>query len=237
MRINRYISSTGYCSRRAADHLVEAGDVMINGELATLGAKVKPGDRVTIRGQILAPPSENQRVYLLLNKPPGITCTSRRDVPGNIMDFIDYPTRVFTVGRLDRDSRGLILLTNDGMIANRIIRARYGHEKEYEVTCDRDISDDMIRKMRTGVPILNTVTQPCKAWKTSTRTFRIVLTQGLNRQIRRMCGALNYKVLDLCRVRIMNLSIEGIKEGMWRKLTNDELTELHRLVCAKEDHE
>ncbi len=233
MRINRYIASTGYCSRRAADRLIEAGDVMINGVPARLGLEVKPGDQVTIRGRSLAPPSEDRRVYILLNKPPGITCTSRRDVSDNIMDFIDYPTRIFTAGRLDRDSRGLILLTNDGIVTNRIIRARYGHEKEYEVTCDRDITDAMIKKIRTGVPILGTVTQPCKAWKTEPRTFHIVLTQGLNRQIRRMCGTLNYKVLDLRRVRIMHLSIEGLPEGAWRELTDDEIAELHRLVAVK----
>lgn len=232
MRINRYIASTGYCSRRAADRLVESGDVMINGVPAVLGSKVKPGDHVTIRGQALAPPSENRKVYILLNKPPGITCTSRREVSGNIMDFIDYPTRIFTVGRLDRDSRGLILLTNDGTVTNRIIRARYGHEKEYEVTCDRDITDAMIQKIRTGVPILDTMTRPCKAWKTGPRTFHIVLTQGLNRQIRRMCSALSYKVLDLCRIRIMHLSIEGLSEGAWRELTDEEITELHRLVAV-----
>ncbi len=233
MRVNRYIASTGYCSRRAADRLVEAGDVMINGVPAALGSKIKPGDLVTICGQTLAPPSESRRIYILLNKPPGIICTSRRDVSENIMDFIDYPTRIFTVGRLDRDSRGLILLTNDGLVTNRIIRACYGHEKEYEVTCDRDITDAMIKKIRNGLSILNTVTRPCKAWKTGPRTFHIVLTQGLNRQIRRMCGVLNYKVLDLRRVRIMHLSIEGLSEGAWRELTDDEITELHRLVAAK----
>lgn len=203
---------------------------MINGAPATLGSKVSPGDHVTIRGQTLTPPSGDRPVYLLLNKPPGITCTSRRDVPDNIMDFVNYPTRIFTVGRLDRNSRGLILLTNDGLITNHIIRARYGHEKEYAVTCDRDITDAMIQKIKTGVPILNTVTQPCNAWKTGKKTFRIVLMQGLNRQIRRMCGALNYKVLDLCRVRIMHLSIEDLPEGTWRELTDNELAELRRLV-------
>lgn len=233
MRINKFISEAGLCSRREADAWIEAGRVCVNGVVATLGIKVEAGDRVTVDGR----PIEERRpvVYLALHKPVGITCTTERDVEGNIVDFVDHPDRIFPIGRLDKDSEGLILLTNDGDIVNEILRAENAHEKEYVVTVDRPLSEEFLARMRAGVEILGTRTRPCSAEALGERVFRIVLTQGLNRQIRRMCEALDYRVKRLCRVRIMHLSLDGLAAGEWRDLTAAELAELHARCGRRAD--
>ncbi|WP_047049674.1 23S rRNA pseudouridine(2604) synthase RluF [Vibrio mexicanus] len=223
-RLNKYISETGYCSRREADKLIEQGRVTINGSVPEMGTKVQVGDDVCIDGKPVK--SKERPVYIALNKPTGITCTTERDVPGNIVDFIGHNKRIFPIGRLDKPSDGLIFLTNDGDIVNKILRAGNNHEKEYVVRVDKPITDDFIKKMSSGVPILDTVTLPCKVTKETKFSFRIVLTQGLNRQIRRMCEALGYEVFKLRRVRIMNISLDGIPNGKWRYLSDDEITTL-----------
>lgn len=226
MRINKFISGSGACSRREADAWIEAGRVAINGERATLGSKVAAGDRVTVDGRPVG--ARKPIVYLALHKPVGITCTTERHVPGNIVDFIDHPERIFPIGRLDKDSEGLILLTNDGDIVNEVLRAEHAHEKEYVVTVDRPVDDAFLEAMRSGVEILGTRTKPCRAERIEERVFRIVLTQGLNRQIRRMCEALGYAVVRLRRIRIMHLELTGLEAGEWRNLTRAEVAELHR---------
>ncbi|MED1794775.1 23S rRNA pseudouridine(2604) synthase RluF [Brevibacillus nitrificans] len=226
MRINKYISETGVCSRRESDKLIEAGRVTINGRLAELGSTVSPGDDVRIDGNPLG--AKKKSVYIALNKPVGITCTTELHIKGNIIDFVNHPERIFPIGRLDKDSQGLILLTNDGNIVNKILRAENNHEKEYIVTVDKPITPLFIQGMSGGVRILGTVTKPCKVTKISDRVFKIVLTQGLNRQIRRMCQAFGYQVRQLKRVRIMNIELGELRVGQWRDLTPGELKELNK---------
>ena len=223
-RLNKFIADSGYCSRREADRLIEEGRVTVNGQRAGLGDRVWPGMRVLVDGKSLT--GEGEKVYILLNKPRGIVCTADPREPMNVVDYIQYPIRVFPVGRLDKDSEGLLLLTSDGGIVNRILRAAGGHEKEYEVTIDRPVTREFIERMMAGVPILDTVTLPCKARKTGERTFNIIIVQGLNRQIRRMCEALGANVTHLRRIRIMNLKLGDLKPGEWRELTPKELSGL-----------
>ncbi len=230
-RINKYLSEVGYCSRRAADKLIEEGRVTINGKVPEMGTKVTAGDEVCVDGSNVSPSAEDY-VYLALNKPIGIVCTTDTGVEkDNIIDFINYPKRIFPIGRLDKPSEGLILLTNDGDIVNKILRARNNHEKEYLVTVDRPINPFFIRKMSNGVPILETVTRKCHVEKVSEYEFKIILTQGLNRQIRRMCDYLDYKVVKLKRTRIMNINLD-MPVGKYRELTSEELEELNRLVSS-----
>ncbi len=227
-RINKYISETGYCSRRAADDLVTKGQVSINGTLATTGMRVVDGDVVKVKGKTLRP--KPKTVYLAFNKPIGITTTTDLRDKDNIIDFIGYKERIFPIGRLDKASNGLIFLTNDGDIVNKILRAGNNHEKEYVVTVDHKITDQFIEKMGKGVKILGTYTKPCKVRKVNQKTFNIILTQGLNRQIRRMCGVLGYDVTSLKRVRIMNVALGNLKDGHYRKLTQDEMAEILKAV-------
>lgn len=228
-RINKYLSEAGYCSRRKADQLIDQGRVTINGKVPELGTKVQRGDSVEVDGKKVV--NDNiELVYLALNKPVGIVCTTDRRVEkNNIVDFVNYPQRIFPIGRLDKPSEGLILMTNDGDIVNKILRARNNHEKEYVVTVDREVTREFIHKMANGVPILNTVTRKCKVEKLNKYSFKIVLTQGLNRQIRRMCEYLGYNVTKLKRVRIMNIDLDT-PVGEWRYLTKKELSTLNELV-------
>jgi 23S rRNA pseudouridine2604 synthase len=221
MRLNKFLAETGACSRREADQWIEAGRVTINGAPAVLGTQVNEGDDVRVDGRALG--AKPKRVYLALNKPIGIECTTDRDVPGNIVDFVGYPERIFPIGRLDKDSEGLILLTNDGDIVNTILRAENEHEKEYIVAVDRPLTPAFLAGMAAGVPILDTVTNPCKVTQIGKNTFRIVLTQGLNRQIRRMCEHFDYRVRRLQRVRIMHVHLGTLPVGKWRELTAAEL--------------
>lgn len=227
MRINKFLSETGITSRRGADKFIEAGRVTINGQPAELGSKVEAGDQVHVDGKLIEQP-EQQYVYLVLNKPMGITSTTERHIEGNIVDFVNHRERIFHVGRLDKDSEGLILLTNDGDIVNEILRAENEHEKEYIVKVDMPITESFLAKMEEGVEILDTKTLPAKADKLSTYTFKLTLRQGLNRQIRRMCSALGYEVRNLQRVRIMNILLEDLPVGEWRDLTEAERTELFK---------
>jgi 23S rRNA pseudouridine2604 synthase len=224
-RLNKFISETGFCSRREADRLIEQGRVTINGKVPEMGTKVFPGDDVQVDNKPISAATDKP-VYIALNKPTGITCTTERDIPGNIVDFVGHKKRIFPIGRLDKPSDGLIFLTNDGDIVNKILRAGNNHEKEYVVRVDKPISDDFIKKMSSGVNILDTVTLPCTVTKETKYSFRIVLTQGLNRQIRRMCEALGYEVFKLRRVRIMNISLDGIPNGQWRYLSDSEVAEI-----------
>lgn len=228
IRINKFLSEVGYCSRREADKLLEQGRITINGKIPELGTKVLPTDEVRVNGQLVSEKDE-PKIYLAVNKPAGIECTTNQSVRGNIVDFINYPERIFPVGRLDKDSEGLIIMTNDGDIVNKILRARNNHEKEYLVTVNKTITDDFISKMAAGVPILDTVTKECRVEKISSTTFRIFLTQGLNRQIRRMCEYFDYTVVALKRIRIMNLSLD-VPVGKYRDITQNELDELNRLI-------
>lgn len=224
-RLNKFISETGFCSRREADRLIEQGRVTINGHVPEMGTKVQPGDDVQVDNTPINAATDKP-IYIALNKPTGITCTTERDIPGNIVDFIGHKKRIFPIGRLDKPSDGLIFLTNDGDIVNKILRAGNNHEKEYVVRVDKPISDEFIKRMSSGVNILDTVTLPCIVTKETKFSFRIVLTQGLNRQIRRMCEALGYEVFKLRRVRIMNISLDGIPNGQWRYLTDTEVAEI-----------
>lgn len=224
MRLNKFISESGKASRRGADKLIEEGRVKINGRKAKIGDQVKPGDEVMVNGQRIRLARNN--VYLALNKPVGITCTTEKNVKGNIVDLVNHPLRVFNIGRLDKDSDGLILLTNDGDIVNEILRAENNHEKEYIVSVDKPITPEFVEKMSTGVRILGTKTLPCKVEQLSKYEFKIILTQGLNRQIRRMCEALGYEVYRLQRVRIMNIHLGNLPVGQWRDLTKKEKTRL-----------
>ena len=205
-RLNKYLSEIGYCSRRAADRLIEEKRILVNGELPQMGQKVTPNDKIEINGEKIQDPKK-EHVYLAFNKPVGIVCTTDQRDKDNIIDFINYPQRIFPIGRLDKPSEGLILLTSDGDIVNKILRSRYNHEKEYIVTVNKLITDDFIKRMSNGVPILDTVTKKCSVENISKFTFRIILTQGLNRQIRRMCEYLGYEVTKLKRVRIMNIKL------------------------------
>lgn len=232
-RINKYLSEVGYCSRRAADKLIEQGRVTINGKVPEMGTKIGPEDAVAVDGIAVSGEAKtNQRVYLAFNKPVGIVCTTDTRVePDNIIDYINYPSRIFPIGRLDKMSQGLIFLTDDGDIVNKILRARNNHEKEYVVTVNKPVTAEFVKRMGAGVPILDTVTRPCKVEKLSKNVFRIVLQQGLNRQIRRMCEYLDYRVAKLERVRIMNIKLD-VPIGQWRDFTEQELAELFRLCEA-----
>ena len=227
-RLNKYLSEVGYCSRRKADTLIEQGRVTINGRVPEMGTKVSPDDEVRVNGELIVPPKKDN-VYLAFNKPIGIVCTTNPAEKKNIVDYINFPTRIFPIGRLDKPSEGLILLTDDGDIVNKILRARNNHEKEYIVTVDRMITADFIQRMSSGIPILDTVTRKCEVEQLSKFTFRIVLTQGLNRQIRRMCEYLGFEVVKLKRVRIMNIKLD-VEVGQYRHLTQKELDGLDQLT-------
>ena len=235
-RINKYLSESGYCSRRAADRLIEEGKVTINGEIPEMGTKVKEDDQVEVEGQIIEKLTNQKKIYLAFHKPVGIVCTTDRRVePDNIIDFIKYPKRIFPIGRLDKSSEGLIFLTNDGDIVNKILRARNNHEKEYIVIVNRQINKDFIQRMSNGVEILETITKNCFVKQLGAKKFKIILTQGLNRQIRRMCEALGYRVQSLKRVRIMNIKLD-IPKGKYREFTKGELFELNRLLENSQKH-
>lgn len=232
MRINKFLAETGIVSRRGADKWIEEGRVTINGETATVGSKVEDGDAVYVDGKLVQ--REEQLVYIALNKPVGITSTTEKHVKGNVVDFVNHPLRIFHIGRLDKESEGLLLLTNDGDIVNEILRAENHHEKEYVVQVDKPITDQFIERMASGVEILDTKTLPCKVEKISSHVFKIILEQGLNRQIRRMCSALGYSVRRLQRIRIMNIHLGNLKVGQWRDLTDKERTELFKLLNYKQ---
>lgn len=227
-RINKYLSEAGYCSRREADRLVADGKVKIDGQTAVMGAKVRPGQKIEVDNVPIE--LEDQLVYLAYHKPSGVVCTTDRRVHRNIIDAVGHPLRIFPVGRLDKLSTGLIFLTNDGDIVNKILRAGNFHEKEYIVEVDKSIDEDFLTQMREGVPILGTVTRKCTVKKEGERVFRIILTQGLNRQIRRMCEYFGYEVTKLERVRIMNIYLGNLPAGKWRNLTPKELADLNRLI-------
>jgi len=228
-RINKYLSEVGYCSRRAADKLINEGRVTINGTVPEMGTKITASDEVRVDGELISKPNEKP-IYLAFNKPVGIVCTTDTRVEkDNIIDYINYPKRIFPIGRLDKPSEGLIFLTNDGDIVNKILRARNNHEKEYLVTVNKPITKKFIHKMSNGVPILDTITRKCHVEQIGKNRFKIILTQGLNRQIRRMCEYLDYRVVKLKRTRIMNVSLD-IPVGQWRNLTANEVKEIKRLV-------
>jgi len=229
-RVNKYLSEVGYCSRRAADKLIEEGRVTINGKVPEMGTKVVSGDEVSVDGELISPPSKEKFVYIAFNKPVGIVCTTDTNVErDNIIDYINHPQRIFPIGRLDKPSEGLILLTSDGDIVNKILRSKNNHEKEYVVTVNKSINQDFIFKMGNGVPVLDTITKKCKVEQLDRTVFKIVLTQGLNRQIRRMCEYLGYEVIKLKRVRIMNIHLD-LPVGKWRNLTERELNEISKMV-------
>ncbi|HEV7349815.1 23S rRNA pseudouridine(2604) synthase RluF [Telluribacter sp.] len=230
-RLNKFISETGFCSRREADKLIEQGKVTLNGRPAVLGDKATREDEVRINGKLLKA-RRNAEVYLAFNKPVGITCTTERHIKGNIIDYINHPERIFPIGRLDKPSEGLIFLTSDGDIVNKILRAGNNHEKEYLVTVDKPVTPEFIQRMSNGVPILDTVTQKCYVRKESSYVFTIILTQGLNRQIRRMCEYLGYSVTRLRRVRIMNITLRDLPPGKWRNLTVGEMDQINKLVAG-----
>lgn len=231
-RLNKFISESGYCSRREADKLIEQKRVKINGQLPELGTKVTPGDKVTVNGKPISATAENKsdRVYIAYNKPIGITCTTERHVKGNIVDAINHKERIFPIGRLDKPSEGLIFLTSDGDIVNKILRAENAHQKEYVVTVDKPLNDRFKPRMEKGIPILGTVTKPCRVKLLGPKKFSIILTQGLNRQIRRMCEYLGYEVTKLQRTRIMNVDLKGLKPGQWRDLTATEMKQINEAV-------
>jgi 23S rRNA pseudouridine2604 synthase len=228
-RINKYLSEVGYCSRRAGDKLINDGLVKINGITAELGSKIHDNDVVTVGGEQISS-NENKPIYIAFNKPVGIVCTTDTRVErDNIIDYIDYPKRIFPIGRLDKGSEGLIFLTNDGDIVNKILRARNNHEKEYIVTVNKQVTEHFVKKMSAGIPILETVTKECIVEKLSTFSFKIILTQGLNRQIRRMCEFMDYEVMTLRRTRIMSISLD-VPVGKWRDLTDEEVRSLKGLM-------
>ena len=232
IRLNKFISDSGFCSRREADQYIEDGRTTINGKTARMGATVKPGDRVAVDGETIKARKPTDRlIYIALNKPVGITSTTDTRDKNNIIDFVGYPKRIFPIGRLDNDSEGLILLTNNGDIINKILRAGNNHEKEYIVTVDKPLTAEFLKKMGSGVPIFDTVTKPCPVYQQGLKTFRIILTQGLNRQIRRMCEHLGYKVTQLKRVRIMNIKLGDMPVGNWRLLTKPEIDGINELVA------
>lgn len=229
VRVNKFLSEAGYCSRREADKLIEQGRVTINGQIPEMGTKVLPTDEVRVNGILINEKKTSDKVYLLFNKPIGIECTTNQTVKGNIVDYINYPERIFPVGRLDKDSEGLIIMTNDGDIVNKILRARNNHEKEYIVTVNKPITDRFLTRMGNGVPILDTITKKCRVEPISQYSFRIFLTQGLNRQIRRMCEYFDYTVVALKRIRIMNLSLD-VALGKYREITKEEMNTLNLLI-------
>lgn len=228
IRINKYLSDAGVCSRREADRYIAEGKVTIDGVPAQMGSRVFSHNKVSFCGKPVN--KADKKVLIAFNKPVGIVCTTDPREPDNIIDFINYPTRIYPIGRLDKDSEGLILLTNDGSIVNGILRARYGHEKEYIVTVNKEITKEFVKHMSEGVPILDTITKPCEVTVINKNTFRIILTQGLNRQIRRMCEYLGYRVTKLVRVRIMNITLGNLKSGAWRNVTEKEIKELNRII-------
>ncbi|PIC98446.1 MULTISPECIES: pseudouridine synthase [unclassified Sporosarcina] len=228
MRINKFLSGAGIVSRRGADQWIADGRVKINGQLAELGSKVEVDDQVEVDGKLVE--QEEQLVYIALNKPVGITSTTERHIEGNVIDFVNHPLRIFHIGRLDKDSDGLLLLTNDGDIVNEILREEYGHEKEYIVTVDSPLTASFISQMENGVKILDTVTKPCTVKKLGPKTFSIILTQGLNRQIRRMCAALGYHIRRLQRVRILTIELGDLPIGEWRELTDAERNKLFKTL-------
>lgn len=227
--LNKYIAETGFCSRRQADTYIEQSRVTINGVTAVKGNRVNAGDIVKLDGEMIAPATK-KRVYIALNKPVGVTCTTDTSDPDNIIDFLDFPERIFPIGRLDKMSEGLLLLTNDGDIVNKILRSRNNHEKEYIVSVNKVIIPEFIENMGSGVPILDTITKPCYVERLDDYTFKIILTQGLNRQIRRMCAHLGYHVRKLVRVRIMHISLGDLPSRSWRYLTNEEMTTMNTMV-------
>ncbi|MBU2926163.1 23S rRNA pseudouridine(2604) synthase RluF [Colwellia sp. 4_MG-2023] len=233
-RLNKYISESGFCSRRGADKLIETNRVTINGKLPELGTKVQAGDEVKVDGKLISASAKNKsdRIYIAYNKPIGITCTSEAHVRGNIIDAIGHKERIFPIGRLDKPSEGLIFLTSDGDIVNKILRAENAHDKEYIVTVDKPISERFVERMSRGVPILGTITKPCIVRVKSRFVFTIILTQGLNRQIRRMCEYLGYEVKKLKRSRIMNVELGNLKSGQWRDLTAAEMDEINQAVSG-----
>ena len=229
-RLNKYISESGICSRREADRYIEQGNVFINGKRAGIGDQVVAGDVVKVNGQLIEPRNEEDLVFIALNKPVGVVSTTEEGEKDNIVDFVNHSTRIFPIGRLDKDSQGLIFLTNHGDLVNKILRAGNDHEKEYLVTVNKPVTDEFIRGMGAGVPMLGTVTKKCEVKREAPFVFRITLIQGLNRQIRRMCEHFGYEVTKLERVRIMNVSLKGLPPGEWRDLTDDELIELFKLI-------
>ena len=229
VRLNKYLSEAGVCSRREADRLIESGKVTVDGVRAQTGMRVTPGQTVKVGRKVVS--KQDEMIVLAVNKPRGIVCTEERRERNSIVRFLNYPVRVTYVGRLDKDSRGLLLMTNNGDIINKMMRAANYHEKEYKVTVDQEITPEFIRQMSSGVPILDTVTRPCRVEKIGKYTFSIILTQGLNRQIRRMCEALGYQVKDLVRVRVMNIRLGSLREGEYRKVTDEELEELYGLLA------
>lgn len=232
MRINKYLSEAGFCSRREADRLAQAGRITVNGIRVEAGAQVNETDVVCVDRKQVCP--EQRKVYLAFYKPRGIVCTAEKREKNNVIDYLKYPVRIYPVGRLDKDSEGLLLMTNDGGIVNGIMRARNHHEKEYLVWTDRKVTEEFLERMAAGVPVLDTVTRPCRVRKKSENCFSIILTQGLNRQIRRMCEALGYRVVKLKRIRIMNIRLDGLEPGKYRELTNEELSELRKKIQGKQ---
>jgi len=230
IRINKYLSETGLCSRREGDRLIAEGRVAIDGKTAAPGSRVRQGQKVTVDGKEAA--KEKEEIFLAFYKPAGIICTTAPPQHGakepNVIDYIGYPKRIYPVGRLDKNSEGLLLMTNQGETMDKILRSRYGHEKEYFVRVNKKIEKEFLQKMANGVPILDTVTKPCQIWKENEMSFRIIITQGLNRQIRRMCEYLGYRVEYLRRDRVINITLEGLKKGCYRKLSSREITELKR---------
>ncbi len=231
IRLNKYLSEHGVCSRRAADQAIEAGKVTVDGRVANVGDRALPGQTIRFEGRKVE--EKGRDIILAFYKPRGIVCTEEKKEKNNIVDYLQYPCRVFTVGRLDKESEGLLLLTNLGEVADRIMRGRNGHEKEYLVAVDKKISGEFLEAMASGVPILGTVTRKCRVEKTGQRSFRIVLTQGLNRQIRRMCEYLGYRVVTLKRVRVMNIRLDGLKPGELRELTQKEKQKLYQLIYSE----
>lgn len=231
VRLNKFISESGLCSRREADRYISQGYVFINGRKAQIGDQVKPGDLVKVNGNLLEPLEAEDLVFIALNKPVGITCTTEGGVEGNIVDFVNHSKRIFPIGRLDKDSQGLIFLTNHGDMVNKILRAGNQHEKEYVVSVNKPLHAAVIEQMAHGVPMLGVVTKKCKITQEGPQTFRIILVQGLNRQIRRMCEYFGYEVTKLERVRIMNISLKGLPVGDWRDLTPDEMAEIYALTA------
>ncbi len=235
VRLNKFIAESGVCSRREADRFIEQGNVKINGKRAKIGDQVNPGDVVHVNGNALEPMEKSQQIYIVLNKPPGVTSTTELGDRTNIIDFVNHSRRVFPIGRLDKDSQGLIFLTSDGDIVNKILRASNNHEKEYVVTVNKPITDDFISGMGAGVPILGQRTKKCVIKKETPNIFRIILVQGLNRQIRRMCEYFGYEVVKLERVRIMNITLKGLPQGDWRDLTPDEMRGIFKSIEKSEE--
>jgi 23S rRNA pseudouridine2604 synthase len=237
LRLNKAISDTGFCSRREADRVIEEGRVTINGREGVLGDRVTSNDDIRVDGRRIKFKNQEEAIYIAFNKPRGITCTTERQIEGNIIHYIRHPKRIFPIGRLDKPSEGLIFLTSDGDIVNKILRAGNNHEKEYIVTVNKSITPEFLKKMGNGVPVLDTITAKCFITKESEYVFKIILTQGLNRQIRRMCEYLNYEVTKLKRTRIMNISLSNIPLGKWRNLTKEELAEITKMVAQSSNTE